>query len=56
VKLQKLQDSLAAESNARSALEKDADAQTLELTQQISDWQLGGFSLPKSLKRTTVEQ
>ena len=37
MKLQKLQDSLAAESNARSALEKE----NLELTQQIRNWQLG---------------
>lgn len=39
--IRKLQDAVAAETSARKGLEKDADVQTLELTQQVSNWCFG---------------
>lgn len=41
VTIQQLRDAVASETAARQALEKDADAQTRELSQQVSEWHLG---------------
>ena len=37
----RLEDAVAAETIARETLEKDADSQTLQLSQQVSEWCLG---------------